>query len=112
LSTICPRPTIQVFSPNVLPQAAQNTAVELVVHGLAQGDKFMVHNPSGVENPDEHILFDLRLCLAFFDLENPGFFHCEDCLLSFGFIPVDPILVPSNNAPHVGLVIEGTMTNF
>jgi hypothetical protein len=50
-----PRAKIQVFSPNVLPQAAQSTVVELGVHGLALGDRFMLHNPSNVENPDEHI---------------------------------------------------------
>jgi len=44
------------FSPNVLPQTAKNIAVELGVHGLAFGDKFMVHNPSNVEKHDEHAL--------------------------------------------------------
>ena len=44
------------FSPNVLSQTAKNTAVELGVHGLAFGDKFMAHNPSNVEKHDEHAL--------------------------------------------------------
>ena len=42
------------FSPNVLPQTAKNIAVELSVHGLVFGDKFMVHIPSNVEKHDEH----------------------------------------------------------
>jgi hypothetical protein len=46
-------PQVRSFSPNVLPQTAKNTAVELGVHGLAFGGKFMVHNPSNVEKHDE-----------------------------------------------------------
>ena len=42
------------FSPNVLPLTAKNIAVELGVHDLAFGDKFMVHIPSIVEKHDEH----------------------------------------------------------
>jgi hypothetical protein len=38
-------PQFRSFSPNVLPQTAKNIAVELGVHGLALGGKFMVHNP-------------------------------------------------------------------
>ena len=49
-------PQFRSFSPNVLPQTAKNIAVELGVHGLAFGDKFMVHNPSNVEKHDEHAL--------------------------------------------------------
>jgi len=40
------------FSLNILPQTAKNIAVELGVHGLAFGDKFMVHNTSNVEKHD------------------------------------------------------------
>ena len=47
-------PQFRSFSPNVLPQMAKKTVVELDVHGLALGDKFMVHNPSNVEKHDEH----------------------------------------------------------
>ena len=47
-------PQFRSFSPSVLPQTAKNTTVELGVHGLALGDKFMVHNPSNVEKHDEH----------------------------------------------------------
>ena len=42
-------PQFRSFLPNVLPRTAKNIAVELGVHGLAFGDKFMVHNPSNVE---------------------------------------------------------------
>jgi len=44
------------FSRNILPQTAKNIAVEFGVHGLAFGDKFMVHIPSNVEKHDEHVL--------------------------------------------------------
>jgi hypothetical protein len=46
----------RAFSPNVLPQMAKNIAVEFGVHGLAFRYKFMVHNPSSVENHDERAL--------------------------------------------------------
>ena len=47
-------PQFRSFLPNVLPQTAKNTAVELGVHGVNLGEKFMVHNPSNVEKHDEH----------------------------------------------------------
>ena len=49
-------PQFRSFSPNVLPQMAKNIAVELGIHGLAFGDKFMAHNPSDVEKHNEHAL--------------------------------------------------------
>ena len=49
-------PQFRSFSPNVLPQTAKNIVVELGVHGLAFGGKFMLHNPSNVEKHDEHAL--------------------------------------------------------
>jgi len=49
-------PEFRSFLPNVLPQTAKNFAVELGVHGLAFGDKFMEHNPSNVEKHNEHAL--------------------------------------------------------
>ena len=49
-------PQFRLFLPNALPQTAKNIALELGVHGLAFGDKFMVHNPSNVEKHDEHAL--------------------------------------------------------
>ena len=49
-------PQFRSFSPNVLPQTTKNIAVELGVHGLTFGDKFVVHNSSNVEKHDEHAL--------------------------------------------------------
>ena len=49
-------PHFRSFSTNVLPQTAKNIAIELGVHVLAFGGKFMVHNPSNVEKYDEHAL--------------------------------------------------------
>ena len=49
-------PQFSSLSPNVLPHTAKNIAVELGVHGLAFGGKFMVRNPSNVEKHDEHAL--------------------------------------------------------
>jgi len=46
----------RLFSPNVLPQTAKNSAVVLGIHGLAFGGKFTVHNPLNVEKHDEHAL--------------------------------------------------------
>jgi hypothetical protein len=37
-------PQFRSFLPNVLPQTAKNISVELGVHVLAFGGKFMVHN--------------------------------------------------------------------
>jgi len=45
-------PQFRSFSPNVVPQTAKNTAVELGVHGLALGDKLIMHNPSNVGKHD------------------------------------------------------------
>ena len=49
-------PHFRSFSPNVLPQMAKNIAVELGIHSLAFGGKFMMHSPSNVEKHDEHAL--------------------------------------------------------
>ena len=49
-------PQFGSFSPNVLPQTAKYIAVELGVHGLAFGGKFMVHNPANIVKHDEHAL--------------------------------------------------------
>jgi hypothetical protein len=56
------------FLPNVHPQTAKNTAVELGVHGLAFRSKFMVDNPTSVEKHDEELvskLFDTPTYLLF-----------------------------------------------
>jgi hypothetical protein len=52
-------PQFRSFSPNVLPQTAKSIAVELGVHGLAFGGKFMVHSPSNVEKHDEELVSKL-----------------------------------------------------
>jgi hypothetical protein len=44
-----------------IPQTAKNIAVELGVHGLAFGGKFMMYNPSNVEKHDQLLLVALRL---------------------------------------------------
>jgi hypothetical protein len=49
-------PQFRLFSPNVLSQTTKNIAVELHVHSLAFGYKFMVYSPSNVEKYDEHAL--------------------------------------------------------
>jgi hypothetical protein len=49
-------PQFRSFLPNVVPQMAKNIAVELGVHGLAFGDKFMVHNSSNVKKHNAHAL--------------------------------------------------------
>jgi hypothetical protein len=64
-------PQFRSFSRNVLFETAKNTAVELGVHGLALGGKFMVHNPSNVEKHDEELvskLFDTPTYLSLFIL--------------------------------------------
>ena len=58
------------------------------------------------------LLSALRLCLAFFGLGDPGLFHCEDCCLVSGIIPVDPTLVPSDDPRHEGWVIQGMLTKL
>jgi hypothetical protein len=49
-------PHFRSFSLNFLPQTAKNIVVELGIHGLAFGDKFMVHNPLNVEKHDKQAL--------------------------------------------------------
>jgi len=75
-------PQFRSFSPNVLPQTAKNIAVELGVHGLAYGGKFMVHNPSNVEKHDEHALgHDAALPHLLRSWGSWALPHCEDCCL-------------------------------
>jgi hypothetical protein len=52
-------PQFRLFLSNVLPQTAKNTAVELGIHGLAFGSKFMVHNPSNVKKHNEELVLKL-----------------------------------------------------
>ena len=90
-------PQFRSFSPNVLPQTAKNTAIELGIHGLALGEKFMVHNPSNVEKHDDHA-FECGAALPRL-LRSWEFWTLplRRLLFSLGIIPVDPTLVPSNN---------------
>ena len=104
-------PQFRSFSPNVLPQTAKNTAVELGVHGLALGDRFMVHNPSNVKKHEhgfERAAALPRLLRSWGSWTLP----LRRLLFSLGIIPVDPTLVPSNNPLHEGWVIQGTLTKL
>ena len=78
-------PQFRSISPNVLPQTVKNIAVELGIHVLAFGGKFMVHNPSKVEKHDEHALGRAVALPRLSGLGDPGLFHCEDCCLVSGF---------------------------
>jgi len=49
-------PQFRLFLLNVLAETAKNIAVELGIHGLAFGGKFLVHNSSNIEKHDEHAL--------------------------------------------------------
>ena len=101
-------PQFRSFSPNVLQQTAKNTAVELGVHGLAFGGKFMVHNPSNVEK-HEHTLGRAAALPRL--LRSWGSWALPSRRLSFSLriIPIDPTLVPSDNPRHEGWVIQGTL---
>jgi len=105
-------PQFRSFLPNVIPQTAKNTAVELGVHSLALGDKLMMHNPSNVEKHDEHA-FDRTAALPRL-LRSWGFWALplRRLLFTLGIIPVDPTLIPSNNPRHEGWVIQGTLTKL
>ena len=104
-------PQFRSFSP-VVPQMAKNTAVELGVHGLALGDKLMMHYPSNVEKHDEHA-FDRAAALPRL-LRSWGSWTLplRRLLFTLGIIPIDPTLVPSNNPRREGWVIQGTLTKL
>ena len=93
-------PQFRSFLPNVLPQTAKNTAVELGVHGLALGGQ--IHGAQSLyrrKNTMSMLLIALRLCLAFFGLGDPGIFHCEDLFslrTTFPHPPYSPGLAPCN----------------
>ena len=80
-------PLFRSFSPNVVPQTVKNTAVELGVHGLALGDKLMMHNPSNVKKHDEHAIDRAVALSRLLWSGDPGLFHCEDCCLLSGSYP-------------------------
>jgi hypothetical protein len=105
-------PQFRSFSPNVLPQTAKNIAIELGVHGLAFGDKFMVHNPSNVEKHDEHALGRAAALSHLLWSWEYCALPLQTLLFSFGIVPIDPTLVPSNDPRHEGWIIHGTLTKL
>jgi hypothetical protein len=76
---------------------AKNIAVELGVHGLAFGGKLKVHKHSNAEKHDEHALgraADLPRLRSWGSWALPLW----RLLFILGIIPVDPSLVPSDEA--------------
>ena len=100
------------FSPNVLPQTAKNIAVELGVHGLAFGGKFMVHNPSKVEKHDELALGRAMAIRRLLRSWRSWALPLRRLLFSLGIIPVDTNLVPSDDPRHEGWIIKGKLTKL
>jgi hypothetical protein len=94
-------PQFRSFSPNVLPQTAKNTEVELDVHGLAFGGKFKVHNPLNVEK-HEHALGHAAALPHLLQSWGSWALPLRRLLFSLGIIPVDPTLVPSDEAAAKG----------
>ena len=105
-------PQFRSFSPNVLPQTAKNIEVELGVHGLAFGGKFMVHYPSNVEKHDEHALGRASALPRLLRSWGSWVLSLRRLLFSLGIITVDPTLVPSDDPRHEGWVIQGTLTKL
>jgi len=103
-------PQFRSFSPNVLPQTAKNIAVELGAHGLAFGDKFMVHSPSNVEKHDENALGRAAALPRLLRSWGSWALPLRRLLFSLVIIPIDPTLVPSDDLRHEGWVIHGTLT--
>jgi hypothetical protein len=90
-------PHFRSLSPNVLPQTVKNIAVELGVHSLAFRGKLKVHNHSNVEKHDKHALgraTDLPRLRSWGSWALP----LRRLLFSLGIIPVDPTLIPSDEA--------------
>jgi len=105
-------PQFRSFSPNVLLQTAKNFAVELGVHVLAFGYKFMVHNPSNVEKHDEHVLGRAAALPRLLRFWGSWALPLRRLLFSLGIILIDPTLVPSDDPRHEGWVIHGTPTKL
>jgi len=105
-------PQFRSFSPNVLPQTVKNIAVELGVHGLAFGDKFMLHNPSNVEKHDEHALGRTATLPRLLRSWGSWALPLRRLLFSLGIIPIDPTLDPSDDPRHEGWVIHGMLTKL
>jgi len=105
-------PQFRSFSPNVLSQTAKNIAVELGVHGLASGDKFMVNNPSNVEKHDEYALGRAAALPRLLRSWGSWALPLRRLLFSLGIVPIGPTLVPSDDTRHEGWVIPGTLTKL
>ena len=112
MQPIAHTPQFRSFSPNVLPQTAKNIAVELGVHGLAFGGKFMVHNPSIVEKHDEHALGRAAVLPRLLRSWGSWALPLRRLLFSLRIIPVGPTLVPSDDPRHERWVIQGTLTKL
>jgi len=105
-------PRFRSFSLNVLPQTVKNIAVELGVHVLAFGDKFMVHSPLNVEKHDEHALGRAVTLPRLLWSWGSWALLLQRLLFSLGIIPIDPTLIPSDDPRHEGWVIRGTLTKL
>ena len=99
-------PQFRSFSPNVHPQTAKNTDVELGVHGLAFGGKFMMHNPSNVEKHNEHALGHAAALPCLLRSWRSWAVPLRRLLFSLGIVPIDPTLVPSDDPRHEGWDIQ------
>jgi len=108
----CPRTTVQVVFDEILPRTAKNIAVELGVHGLAFGDKFMVYNASNVEKHDEHALVRTAALPRLLRSWESWALPLRRLLFSLGIIPTDPTLVLSDDPRHERWVIHGTLTKL
>jgi len=95
-------PQFRLFSPNVLPQMVENIPVELGVHSLAFRSKFKVHNPSNVKKHDEHALGHTASLPRLLRSWGSQALPLRRLLLSLRIIPVDPTLVPSDEAADKG----------
>ena len=102
-------PQFRSFSLNVLPQTAKNIAVELSIHRLAFGDKFMMHNRSNVEKHDEHAFGRTAALPRLLWSWGSWALPLRRLLFSLGIIPIDPTLIPSDDPRHEGWVIHGML---
>ena len=105
-------PQFTSFSPNVLTRTSKNIAVQLGVHGLSFGDKFMVHNSSNAEKHDEHALGRTANLPRLLRSWESWALRLRRLLFSLRIIHTDPTLVPSDNPRHERWVIQGTLTKL
>jgi len=95
-------PQFRLFLANVLPQTVKNIAVELGVHSQAFGGKFKVHNPLNVEKHDEHALGRAVALPRLLRFWGSWALPLQRLLFSLRIIPVDPTLIPSDEAAAKG----------